>query len=168
VPRLLWIGFLSNPTGASMRFFAQNAEDGARSRSITVLTEEVTTREGLAPAFDRLGHREAQALIVPLNGLFRNEGPHIVQLALAARLPTFFAERHAVEIGGLASYGVDEKETFRRAADYVDKIIKGAKPGEMPIEFPTRIELVINLQTAKALGLNVPPQLQQRADEVIE
>jgi putative ABC transport system substrate-binding protein len=92
----------------------------------------------------------------------------IAQLALGAHLPTIFAERHGVEVGGLASYGIDQRETFRRAADYVDKILKGAKPGEMPIEFPMKIELLINLKTATALGLNVPLFLQQRADEVIE
>jgi putative ABC transport system substrate-binding protein len=73
-----------------------------------------------------------------------------------------------VEVGGLASYGIDQRETFRRAADYIDKILKGAKPADMPIEFPTKIELVINLKTAKSLGLDVPLFLQQRADEVIE
>jgi putative tryptophan/tyrosine transport system substrate-binding protein len=122
----------------------------------------------LAPAFDRLGRREAQALIVPLNGLFRIDGAHIAQLALAARLPTIFAERYAVEAGGLGSYGVDQRESFRQAAVYVDRILKGARPADMPIEFPTKIELVLNLKTAKALGLDVSLQLQQRADEVIE
>jgi putative ABC transport system substrate-binding protein len=138
VPRAVRIGFLANPTGASMPFFAQGIEDAAGRLSIAVLTEKVTTRDGLAPAFDRLRERQAQVLIVPLNGLFQNEGAHIVLLALSARLPTIFAERHAVEIGGLASYGVVEKETFRRAADYVDRILKGAKPADMPIEFPTQ------------------------------
>ncbi len=83
-------------------------------------------------------------------------------------LPTIFAQRHGTEAGGLASYGVDYKDSYRRAADYVDKILKGAKPADMPIEFPTKIDLVINLKAAKAIGLDVPAQLQQRADEVIE
>jgi putative ABC transport system substrate-binding protein len=91
-----------------------------------------------------------------------------VELAAAARLPTIFAKRDRVEGGGLASYGVDQRENYRRAADYVDKMLKGAKPGEMPIEFPTKVEMVINLKTAKALGLEVPPTLLARADEVIE
>jgi putative ABC transport system substrate-binding protein len=168
VPRTLRVGFLSNPAGPSMQFFAQNIDAAARARGIAVLTEEATTRDDLAPAVDRLGKREAQALIVPGNGLFRIERAHIVQLALGVRLPTIFAERNGVEVGGLASYGVDTSENYRRAAVYVDKILKGARPGDLPIEFPTKIELVVNLKTAKALGLDVPLQLQQRADEVIE
>jgi putative ABC transport system substrate-binding protein len=122
------------------------------------------TADGLAPALHRLTERKVQALIVPLNGLLQNEAPRIVQLATSARLPTIFADRRSVELGGLASYGIDEKENFRRAADYVDRILKGAKPAEMPIEFPTKIELVINLKTAKGLALDVPLHIQQRAD----
>jgi putative ABC transport system substrate-binding protein len=111
---------------------------------------------------------EALAIIVPLNGLFRNEVGQIVQLATAARLPTIFAQPYGPKAGGLASYGIDPKDNYRRAADYVDKILKGAKPADMPIEFPTKIELVINLKTARTLGIDVPLFLQQRADEVIE
>jgi putative ABC transport system substrate-binding protein len=169
VPGAHRIGFLSNPTGASMTsFFALGAVDAALRLNIAVLTEQVTTREGLGPAFERLKGRDVQAVIVPLNGLFENEGSFIAQLALSAKLPTVFAERHAVEVGGLASYGVDEKEMFQRAADYVDRILKGAKPRNMPIESPTKIELVINVRTAKAFGLKIPPTLLARADEVIE
>jgi putative tryptophan/tyrosine transport system substrate-binding protein len=168
VPRALRIGFLFNPTGASMQFYAQNVEDNARQRGIAFLSEQATRREDLGPAFDRLVERKAEAVIVPQNGLFRNEAANIAQLAVTAHLPTIFAERHGVEVGGLASYGIDQRETFRRAADYIDKILKGAKPADMPIEFPTKIELVINLKTAKSLGLDVPLFLQQRADEVIE
>jgi hypothetical protein len=168
VPRALRIGFLFNPTGASMQFYAQNVEDNARQRGIAFLSEQATRREDLGPAFDRLVERKAEAVIVPQNGLFRNEAANIAQLAVTAHLPTIFAERHGVEVGGLASYGIDQRETFRRAADYIDRILKGAKPADMPIEFPTKIELVINLKTAKSLGLDVPLFLQQRADEVIE
>ena len=163
VPRVARIGFLSNPTGASMGFFAQNVDAGARGRGITVLTEEATTRDDLAPAFNRLAKQEVQAVVVPPNGLFRTNRAQIVQLALAAHLPTIFAERENVEAGGLASYGIDTRENFRVAAGYVDKILRGTKPGDLPIEFPTKVELVINLRTAKALGLTVSPQLLARA-----
>jgi ABC-type uncharacterized transport system substrate-binding protein len=136
------VAFLSNPTGASMQFFAHSIEETARQRGVVLLTEEAATPDALAPAFDRMVRQQAQAIIVPTNGLFRNEVGQIVELAAAARLPTIFAKRDRVEGGGLASYGVDQRENYRRAADYVDKMLKGAKPGEMPIEFPTKVEMV--------------------------
>ena len=91
-----------------------------------------------------------------------------MQLAAAARLPTIFAQPYGPKAGGLASYGIDLKDNYRRAADYVDRILKGAKPADMPVEFPTKIDLVINLKTARTLGLEVPPTMLARADEVIE
>ena len=105
---------------------------------------------------------------MPVNGLLFSEGMQIARLALAARLPTVAADRKYVEAGLLASYGIDERESYRHAASYVDRILKGAKPGDLPIEFPTRIELTINLKTAKALGLDLPPSLVTRADEASE
>ena len=168
VPGAVRVGFLSNPTGASMQFFAHSTEEAARSRGVLLLTEQAATPDDLPPALGSLARQQAQAIIVPLNALFRQEVAQIVQLATAARLPTIFALRHGAEAGGLASYGVDYKDNYRRAAGYVDKILKGAKPADMPVEFPTKIELVINVKTARALGINVPLFLQQRADEVIE
>jgi len=110
----------------------------------------------------------AQIVIVPPNGMFINQRETITAQTFAAGLPSLFEERQDVEAGGLMSYGVNETEGAHRAAAYVDKILKGAKPGDLPIEFATKIELVINLKTAKALGLTVPPSLLARADEVIE
>ena len=106
-------------------------------------------------------------LIAP-NGMFVNQRKTIVRLALEAHLPTMFLQRQDVEAGGFMSYGVNETEGAQRAAAYVDKILKGSKPGDLPIEFPTKIEMVINLKTAKELGVEVPLYLQQLADEVIE
>jgi len=168
VPGAVRVGFLANPTGASMQFFTRSTEEAARSRGILLLTEESATPDEISPALGRLARQQPQAIIVPLNGLFRNEVGQIVQLATASRLPTIFGEPYGPRAGGLASYGIDSKDNYRRAADYVDKILKGAKPADMPIEFPTKIELVINLKTARTLGLEVPSFLQQRADEVIE
>jgi putative ABC transport system substrate-binding protein len=168
VPGAVRVGFLSNPTGASMQFFAHSVVEAARQRGVVLLTGEAATPDAITSSIESMVRQQAQAIIVPTNGLFRNEVGHIVRLAVSVRLPTIFADRHGVEAGGLASYGTDLKESYRRAADYVDKILKGAKPGEMPIEFPTKIEMVINMKPAKALGLDVPLFMQQRADEVIE
>ena len=100
--------------------------------------------------------------------LFVSEGRRIAALAIEAHLPTLFALREHVQEGGLLSYGIDVSEGFRRVASFVDKILKGAKPGDLPLELPTKFELVINLKTAKALGITIPAALQARADEVIE
>jgi ABC-type uncharacterized transport system substrate-binding protein len=168
IPGARRIGFLSNPKGASMRLFAQSVEVAARARGIAVLTEEAAAGGELASAFARFGKQGVQAVIVPVNGLFFSQGMQIAQLALATRLPTVGAERHYIQAGLLASYGTDQRESSRRGASYVDRILKGAKPGDLPIEFPTKLMLAINLKTARALGLEVPLHLQQLADEVIE
>jgi ABC-type uncharacterized transport system substrate-binding protein len=168
VPDAIRIGFLANPSGYSMKLFAQSVGVGAHTRGITVVTEQASTREELASALDRLSKQEARAVIVPVNGLFRANRARIAQLAVGARLPIIVAERRYTEAGGLASYGVDEQAVYRRAAFYVDKILKGTKPGDLPIEFPTKIELIVNLKTARALGLTIPASLLTRADEVIE
>jgi putative ABC transport system substrate-binding protein len=106
-------------------------------------------------------------MVVP-DALFMTNRLQIANFALAERLPTVFAQREYVEAGGLLSYGENLKDFFRRSASFVDKILKGAKPGDLPIEQPTRFFLVINLKTAKALGLTLPPTLLALADEVIE
>ena len=107
-------------------------------------------------------------VLVFSDAIFLNERKRIALLAMAARLPTMFGLRQNVEDGGLMSYGIEFRESWHRTADFVGKILKGAKAGDLPIEFPTKLELVINLTAAKVLGLTVPPQLLARADEVIE
>ena len=110
----------------------------------------------------------AQALIVVNDLNFLANAKKIAVLAAESRLPTIFIRREYVEAGGLMSYGPNNLNQFRHAANYVDKILKGAKPGDLPIEQPTKFELVISLKTAKVLGLTVPPSLLARADELIE
>jgi putative tryptophan/tyrosine transport system substrate-binding protein len=168
VPSAARIGLLSNPTGASMGLFAERVQSAARSTGLAVVTEQATASGDLRPAFDRFSKQLVQAVIAPPNGLFRAQRAEIARLALEARLPTIFTDRQYVAAGGLASYGVDDRENYRRGAGYAVRILKGAKPGDLPVEFPTKIELVINLRTAKTLGLDVPPSLVTRADEVIE
>jgi putative tryptophan/tyrosine transport system substrate-binding protein len=168
IPATVRIGFLSNPTGASMAFFAQRVEAAAHARAIAVLTEQAADSSELSSAFNRFSTQKVQSVIVPANGLFRTQSQQIAQLALDSRLPTISSERGYVEAGLLASYGVNVAETYRRGASYVDRILKGAKASDLPIEFPTRVDLTINLKTAKALGIDIPPSLVTRADEVIE
>jgi putative ABC transport system substrate-binding protein len=128
---------------------------------------EVKRAEDIAPAIEALKNR-ADALYVCSESFVAANRTRILILALAARLPTIYGERLHVESGGLMSYGANLPDLFRRSADYVDKILRGAKPADLPVEQPTKFDFVINLITAKALGLEIPPTLLARADEVIE
>ena len=119
-------------------------------------------------AFSEMTRARAGALTVLGSVTFANERRRLVDLAAKNRLPAVYMERDYVDAGGLMSYGPNVADLFRRAATYVDKILKGAKPGDLPVEQPTKFELVINLKTAKALGLAVPQSLRQRSDEVIQ
>ena len=128
---------------------------------------EIRRAEDIAPAFETLKGR-AGALYICADPLVITNRVRINTLALGARLPTVYGLREYVEAGGLMSYGPNFPDLFRRAADYVDKILRGAKPADLPVEQPTKFDLIINLTTAKALGLDMPPTLLARADEVIE
>ena len=128
----------------------------------------VRSAEQLAPAFSEIQRTKVQALYVIDDPIFFAHRMTLLQLASAARLPTMHDLRRFPEVGALMSYGPDVYDLFRRSATYVDRILKGAKPADLPVEQPTKFELVINLKTAKALGLKVPMQIQQIADEVIE
>ena len=134
---------------------------------LQVAAPEMRRAEDIAPAFDALKGR-ADALYICGDALAYTNRISINTLALAARLPTILGSREYVEAGGLMSYGPNFSDLFRRAADYVDKILRGAKPGDLPVEQPTKFDFAINLVTAKVLGLTVPPFLLARADEVIE
>jgi len=139
----------------------------ARTIGLEVTTLEIRRAEDIAHAFQTLkGH--AKALYVCSDPLTTAHRVRINTLALAARLPMMYGVREHVEAGGLISYGPNFPDLWRHAGDLVDKILRGAKPGEIPVEQPTKFDLVINLTTAIALGLDVPPTLLARADEVIE
>ena len=146
---------------------AREVETAAGTLGIEATTFHIQRAEDIAPVFDTInGH--AQALYV-VQGPFVGANRHRINtLALGARMPTVHANRENVEVGGLMSYGPNFPDLFRRAGDYVDKILRGAKPADLPVEQPIKFDLVINLITAKALGLAVPPMLLARADEVIE
>jgi putative tryptophan/tyrosine transport system substrate-binding protein len=147
---------------------AATAAAAARTLGLDeVITLEIRRGEDIARALDALKGR-AEALYVVIDPVVNTHRIRINTLALAARLPTMHTLREGVEAGGLMSYGPNFPDLFRRAADFVDKILRGAKPADLPVEQPTKFDLVINLTTAKALGLEVPPSLLARADEVIE
>jgi putative ABC transport system substrate-binding protein len=128
---------------------------------------EIRRAEDFAPAIESLKGR-ADALYACADALVGANSARINALALAARLPTMLYAREYLEGGGFMSYGPNVPDLFRRSADFVDKILKGARPGDIPVEQPTKLELVVNLKTAKTLGLDVPATLLARADEVIE
>ena len=139
----------------------------ARTLALEVATFEIRRIEDIAPAFETL-KGGADALYVISDPVTVSNRVRINTLALGARLPTMHSVREPVEAGGLMSYGANWSDMFRRAADYVDKVLRGAKPADIPVEQPTKFDLIINLTTAKVLGLEIPPTLLARADEVIE
>ena len=139
----------------------------ARALSLEAIPFEIRRAEDITPGFEALKGR-AEALYVSFDLLTLVNRVRINTLALAARVPTMFGTRDYVEAGGLMSYGPNIQDLWRRAADYVDKILRGAKPADLPVEQPTKFDLIINVKTAKALGLEVSPMLLARADEVIE
>ena len=139
----------------------------ARTLGLEIITLEIRRADDIARAFETLKSR-AEALFVLADPLINTNQARINALAVDARLPTMSGFRDYVETGGLMSYGPNYPDLFRRAADYVDRILHGAKPGDIPVAQPTKFDLVINLKTAKALGLEIPPTLLARADEVIE
>ena len=164
VRRLAILGDVSYPAAVlEMR----EVQTTARTLGFEVTNLEVRQAEEITPAFEALTDR-AEVLYVCTDALMITNRLRISALALAAALPTIFALREYVEAGGLMSYGPNISDLFRRAAEYVDKILRGAMPGDLPVERPTKFEMIINLKTAKALGLTVPPTLLTRADEVIE
>ncbi len=149
------------------RPWGQSVRAAAPALGITLVLAEFATRQ-YADAFARATRARAEALLVsPSLAAFADRAV-VVDLATQARVPTMFAYRQPVEAGGLMSYGPNVADNFRRAAFVVDRILKGAKPADLPVEQPTKFELLINLKTAKALGLTIPPSLLQRADQVIE
>jgi putative ABC transport system substrate-binding protein len=139
----------------------------ARTLGLEFVIAEVRRAEDIAPAISALKNR-AEALYVVGDALVIAQRIRLVTLPLSAKLPTIYNSREYVDAGGLMSYGPNFPDLFRRAADHVDKILRGAKAADLPIEQPTKFDLIINLTTAKALGITVPPTLLARADEVIE
>jgi putative ABC transport system substrate-binding protein len=164
VPAMSRVAFLAN--AATVRQAISGTEAAGRTLGVQVSTVLVRNPSGLDDAFSTVEKARVGGLIVDLT--LQDQWKQIVEFALKSRLPTMSGPRDFIEAGGLVAYGPDYSDLFRRAATYVDKILKGAKPGELPVEQATKFELIINLKTAKALGLTIPPSLLQRADQVIE
>jgi putative ABC transport system substrate-binding protein len=164
-PQLARVAILWDPS-ATDQFKA--ADSAARSFGIRVQSLEIPNPGELPGAFAIAVKERADAVFVVTTSVFFRERAQLARLAVQRRLPAVYALREFAEAGGLMSYGTDLPDMFRRAAVYVDRIFKGAKPGDLPMEQPTKFELVINLKTAKALGLTIPPSLLARADQVIE
>ena len=170
MPRLSRVGVLWNPANPLSSFQARVIEDvktAAASMSIELKIVSVGTPEKFNAAFTDVSRAHVQAVYLVENPLFYGHRKALAALALQARLPTIYGTRAFADDGGLMSYGADYADQARRAAAYVDKILKGAKPGDLPIEQATKLEFVINLKTAKALGLIIPQSVLARADEVI-
>ena len=167
VPGLRRLAILANVGNPGTVLDMREAQAAARMLGLEPITFEIRRTEDIGPGFESLKGR-ADALYVAADPLANTNRVRINTLALAAQLPTMHGLREYVEAGGLMSYGTSIPDQYRRAADYVDKILRGARPGEIPVEQPTKFDLVINLTTAKALGLTIPVSFLLRADEVIE
>jgi ABC-type uncharacterized transport system substrate-binding protein len=169
VPGLSRVALLWNPDVRGAVLDYRETEARARSLRLELTSLEVSTVEDLDRAFATLTGERAQAFIsAAANIVMFSKRADIAQFAKSKRLASMYPAKEYVDAGGLMSYGVSYPDMFRRAALYVDKILKGANPGDLPVEQPTKLELVINLTTAKALGLTIPPSLLLRADHVIE
>ena len=164
VPKLTRVAILWDASAAD-QFKA--ADSAARSLGIRVQSLEIRNSGGLSGAFTMAAKERAEALFVVTTAVFFRERVQLSKLAVESRLPAVYALREFAEAGGLMSYGTNLPEMCRRAAVYVDRIFKGAKPGDLPMEQPTKFELVVNTKTANALGLTIPPSLLLRADHVI-
>ena len=168
VPRLSRLAVILNPTNASNPPQLKETQVEAPATGLKLLSFEVRGPEDIDRAFTTIRKERAGALIVFADPMLNTHQTRITELAVKARLPAVYSERGYVDAGGLMSYGTNFDDLYRRAAVYVDKILKGVKPADLPVEQPTKFELVINLKTATQIGLTIPPNVLARADKVIK
>jgi putative ABC transport system substrate-binding protein len=168
VPQVKRIAVLHNPGNPLTRRWQKEVEAAARTLAVQLQILDITGPDDVATAFRNAKTGRAEAILVTADQVVNLLAAQISALALSNRLPTMFSNRLLLDAGGLMAYSIDFAASYRRAATYVDKILKGADPGDLPIEEPTKFELVINLKTAKALGLIIPQSLLLQADQVIE
>jgi putative ABC transport system substrate-binding protein len=168
LPNLSRVGILWNPDFAPNQDRLTSVREAAQALGLTLVAAEARRPDILEQAFATMMSGRAQVLVVLSDGVLFNQRGLIGVMAIRNRLPAISAVREYAEAGFLLSYGIDLPDQFRRSAAFVDKIFKGAKPADLPVERPTKFELVINLKTAKGIGVVVPPSLLLRADDVIE
>jgi putative tryptophan/tyrosine transport system substrate-binding protein len=168
LPRLARVAVLWNAANPYAAIVFKETHAAGRTLGVEVQSLEVRSPDDFVGVFEIMRRQRPDALITVEDPLTFSHRKRIADLAVADRLPSLHGFREDVEAGGLISYGANLPDLFRRAAGYVDKILKGAKPADLPVQQPTQFELVINLKTARALGIEVPPTLLARADEVIE
>jgi putative ABC transport system substrate-binding protein len=166
IPKLSRVAFFGNSTAPAKRTLKET-EVAAEAFGLQIQYLEVQSPKEIEPAFQSAGKGRAQAVIILRNPLTAIHHVRIAELAIKNRLPTMYADREFVEAGGLMSYGADYDFMYRRVAVFVDKILKGTKPADLPVEQPTKFEFVVNLKTAKQIGLTIPPNVLARADRVI-
>ena len=168
VPKIRRVAILSNATNPTKPVGIRDVNVAARSLGVQLQLLEAGGPNEFDSAFAAMARERVGALLVVADSMFVFHRTRLADLAARSRLPAVYGWREHVEAGGLMSYGPSLRDLFRRAATYVDKILRGTKPAELPVEQPTKFEVVVNLKTAKALGLTIPPSLLQRADQVIE
>jgi len=169
VPKLARVAVLHDPDiPGSVRELKEVLPVAARALGLTVRSWEVRDADGFDRVFAVLNKQRPDGLYATVGPLMRDNGKRIAAFALKSRLPSMYQSREDVEAGGLMSYGADLADSYRRAAYYVDRILKGAKPADLPVEQPTKFEFVINLKTAKQIGVTIPPNVLARADRVIK
>ncbi|MBI4241063.1 MAG: ABC transporter substrate-binding protein, partial [Candidatus Rokubacteria bacterium] len=167
IPEASRVAVLWNPTNPAKVLEWRETEAAARLLGVTLRSIEVSRPSDFESAFTQMTRKRPDGLSVLTDPLTRSHHPRIVEFAARSRIPATYADRLFADAGGLMAYGPSLAAAYRRAATYVDKILKGAKPADLPVEQPTKFELVINLKTAKALGLTIPPSVLVRADQVI-
>jgi len=168
LPTLKQVAVLWNSSSDVNRAALEDTNTAAKALGVHLETLEIREPQDIERAFSSVAQARATAILTIADAFLWSQRGHIVALAARHRLPGMFPEEEFVEAGGLMAYGPHVPDNFRRAATYVDKILKGANPGDLPIQQPTKYKLVVNLKTAKALGLTIPPSLLGRADEVIQ
>jgi putative ABC transport system substrate-binding protein len=168
VPRVSRVALLGNPANPGTAQWVRHAQDAGRALGVRLQPLEARDPSEIDNAFTEMTREQAGAVVILNDTMLSDNRIRIADHAARRRLPTVFGLSEYAEAGGLLVYEASRSDRWRRAATYVDKILKGAKPGDLPVEQPTKFELIINLKTAKALGLTIPPSLLARADQVIE